>query len=63
MPRSGPGPVMGDPEAKTLPVVGKFRPATMERMVDFPQPEGPRIETNWPSSMVMVVGAMMVVEP
>lgn len=31
------------------PEVGAVRPATMESNVDFPQPEGPKIETNSPS--------------
>ena len=41
MPRSRPGPAIAFPSSMSEPVVGSSRPATMRRIVDFPQPEGP----------------------
>src|SRR6267143_2246309 len=49
MPRSGPGPVIGRPRRSASPVVGGKRPATMLRIVLFPQPEGPRKTRNSPT--------------
>ncbi|BAF54333.1 hypothetical protein cgR_1351 [Corynebacterium glutamicum R] len=63
MPRSGPGPLISSLPALTVPVDGEASPAIILRIVDFPQPEGPRRETNSPSLMVMLVSPMIVVEP
>ena len=41
MPRSLPGPAIAFPSSMSEPAVGSSRPATMRRIVDFPQPEGP----------------------
>src|SRR5881409_3285835 len=49
MPRSGPGPVMALPRSSASPVVAGNSPATMLRMVLFPQPEGPRKTRNSPT--------------
>src|SRR5712691_11005670 len=49
MPRSGPGPVMGWPRRSAWPVVAGNRPATMLRIVLFPQPDGPRKTRNSPT--------------
>src|SRR2546422_4847331 len=51
MPRSAPGPETGLPRTRTRPVVAGncgLSPAMSRRMVDLPQPEGPRIVMNSP---------------
>ena len=48
MPRSALGPFTASPSTVTVPVVGFRKPATAFNSVDFPQPEGPTIETNSP---------------
>src|SRR5438552_10037733 len=51
MPRSAPGPETGLPRTRTCPVVAGNcgrSPAMSRRMVDLPQPEGPRIVMNSP---------------
>ena len=48
MPRSALGPFTRSPSTVTMPVVGLRKPATALSSVDFPQPEGPTIETNSP---------------
>src|SRR6266480_7556233 len=51
MPRSAPGPATGLPNTRTLPVVAGNcgrSPAISRKIVDFPQPDGPRIVMNSP---------------
>ncbi|MGY3561386.1 hypothetical protein ACVWXP_004655 [Bradyrhizobium sp. USDA 4463] len=48
MPRSALGPFTRSPSTVTIPVVGLRKPATALSRVDFPQPEGPTIDTNSP---------------
>src|SRR2546422_7700256 len=51
MPRSAPGPETGLPRTRTRPVVAGncgLSPAIRRRIVDFPQPDGPRIVMNSP---------------
>jgi glycosyltransferase involved in cell wall biosynthesis len=44
-----PGPVIGFPRMWTRPVVGPKKPASMRRIVDLPQPEGPSRTMNSPA--------------
>src|SRR5262245_2208198 len=44
------GPLRGAPSTTTRPVSGRSNPAMMFINVDLPQPEGPTIATNSPSS-------------
>jgi hypothetical protein len=48
MPRSAPGRSTATLSTVTVPAVGLMKPATALRRVDFPQPDGPMIETNSP---------------
>src|SRR6266699_4741385 len=51
MPRSAPGPETGLLATSTRPVLAGnwgLRPAMRRKIVDFPQPEGPRIVMNSP---------------
>src|SRR5258708_29252252 len=48
MPQSGLGPFTGLPSTDILPLVGFKIPPTRFNNVDFPQPQGPRRETNSP---------------
>src|ERR671933_143726 len=57
MPRSAPGPRTSRPSRSTRPAVGRSRPATMRRSVDFPQPDGPRMAMKSFSASVSVVGS------
>src|SRR6516162_9680071 len=41
-------PCTGLPSSSTVPLVGRMRPDTILRIVDFPQPLGPTIVTNSP---------------
>src|SRR4051794_30041946 len=50
MPRSGPAPVTRLPFATISPAVGAMKPATALSSVDFPQPDGPRRQTNSPAA-------------
>src|SRR6185369_12290812 len=50
MPRSRPGPVTLLPCANTSPAVGSSSPAMIRSRVDLPQPEGPRMTRNSPTS-------------
>src|SRR3954453_1305883 len=52
MPRSLPGPVIGFSSTRTSPVVGSSKPAMIRSMVDFPQPEAPIRQKNWPRTML-----------
>src|SRR4051812_40404792 len=52
MPRSGPGPTIGWPANSIWPPLAFSKPPRMCRNVLLPQPEGPTIETNSPSSML-----------
>ena len=47
-PRSGPGPLSSLPARTIPPEVTVLSPATIMRIVDFPQPEWPIIVTNSP---------------
>ena len=47
--RSTPGPVTGAPLTRICPDEGSMKPAIMRRMVDFPQPLGPRRQKNSPA--------------
>ena len=48
MPRSALGRSTGSSSTVTLPRVGFRNPATALSSVDFPQPDGPMMETNSP---------------
>jgi hypothetical protein len=50
MPRSALGLATGSPSTATSPRVGLRKPATALSSVDFPQPDGPMMETNSPGS-------------
>src|SRR3954471_20755876 len=52
MPRSGPGPVIGEPYISTAPAVAVSKPAMIRSSVDFPQPEAPIKQTNSPFDIV-----------
>src|ERR1700674_1046852 len=47
--RRGSGPVTGSPSIATAPAVGTRNPPTMFKSVDFPQPDGPSMQTSSPS--------------
>ncbi len=53
MPRSRPTSSTGWPSTSTWPCVGTSRPATALRMVDLPQPEGPRKTTISPHARLV----------
>src|SRR6476619_5166267 len=55
MPRSRPTPVTSLPSSSTSPFVGGSRPATALRIVDFPQPDGPRKTTISPQSGLLTM--------
>ena len=42
------GPVMGEPATTIRPWVTGSRPPAIINSVLLPQPDGPRIATNWP---------------
>ena len=45
-------PSTGLPETRTIPALGRSRPAAIVNVVDLPQPVGPTIAQNWPGSTV-----------
>src|SRR5699024_5008070 len=49
------GPEMRSPWISTSPLDRRVRPATTFKRVDFPQPDGPAIETNSPGSTRMLM--------
>ena len=63
MPRSALGPLTGSPSTVTVPVVGFRNPATAFSSVDFPQPDGPTIETNSPGLTWIFVSVTASTDP
>src|SRR5687768_2295962 len=47
-------PASGSPKMRVVPADGRSKPAATLSSVDFPQPVGPTIETNSPSSTASV---------
>src|SRR3954470_20235934 len=43
-------PVTGDSATRTMPLLGRSRPETNDRVVDFPHPVGPTTAQNCPGS-------------
>ncbi len=62
MPRMGEGPATGVPSTVTVPAVGCRKPATMLRSVDFPQPDGPRRQTNSPRPLTLQLDARQAID-
>src|SRR3978361_1406467 len=50
------------PSTKAIPLEGVSRPAKIRKMVDLPQPDGPRRARNWPFSVARSVSANAVTE-
>ena len=63
MPRSALGPFTSSPSTVTVPAVGFRKPATAFNSVDFPQPDGPTIETNSPGLTWICVSVTAATEP
>src|SRR5574343_812565 len=55
MPRSGPGDFTRVPSTVMLPELGNEKPATALSNVDFPQPDGPSRQTNWPAGISRLI--------
>ena|SRR5581483_177306 len=50
MPADVTGALIGLPARDTRPDEGRRNPATRDKIVVFPQPLGPTMDTNWPAS-------------
>jgi len=53
----------GTPSTATVPRVGLRKPATALSSVDFPQPDGPMMETNSPGFTVIAASITASIGP
>src|SRR5438309_2323395 len=54
----GLGPDCSTPPTRTVPSSARSKPATMFIRVDFPQPDGPTMATNSPSSTLKLTSSI-----